>query len=46
MKKIAYTRPVAEMVLLLEDDVIRTSDSIRQLTDDTVDGLPTVNWKA
>ena len=25
MKKIAYTQPEAEMVLLLEDDVIRTS---------------------
>ena len=45
MKKIAYTRPVAEMVLLLKNDVIRTSDGISQLADDSA-GLPNVNWKS
>lgn len=45
MKKIAYTQPAAEMVLLQEDDVIRTS-----LTKITIDvsiddaGIPTTQW--
>ncbi len=45
MKKIAYISPKAEMAPLLENDVIRTSDGIRQLSDDT-NGLPSVNWKS
>ena len=43
MKKIAYTQPYAEMVLLLETDVIMTS-GLSQLADDN-EGLPTVGWK-
>lgn len=47
MKKFAYTQPEAEMVLLLEDDVIRTS--FNSLADDVDDQgnsiLPSVNWK-
>lgn len=45
MKKIEYTQPAAEMVLLQEDDVIHTS-----LTKVTIDasiddaGIPTTKW--
>ena len=44
MKKIAYTQPAAEMVLLQEDDVIRTS--LTKVTDASIDdaGIPTTKW--
>ncbi|MBO5293791.1 MAG: hypothetical protein J6B71_00875 [Clostridia bacterium] len=46
MKKIAYTQPMAEMVLLLEDDVIRTSN-LNKITDEiSIDIVPTKTWQS
>lgn len=43
MKKIAYTQPEAEMVLLLEDDVIRTSLT-KEMDAVEIDVVPTTKW--
>ena len=43
MKKIAYTQPEAEVILLCGNDVIMSS-GLSQLADDN-EGLPTVGWK-
>ena len=43
MKKIAYTQPEAEMVLLLEDDVIRTS--LTKVMDEVdINLVPKTQW--
>ncbi len=43
MKKIAYTQPAADVILLCGNDVIMTS-GLSQLNDDSA-GLPTIGWK-
>ena len=50
MKKIVYTPPKAEMVLLNHCDVIQTSSvvdepDIKRFANDS-NGLPTVGWKS
>ena len=47
MKKIAYTQPEAEMVLLLEDDVIRTSlINGGTIAMDDIDANQKTQWKS
>ena len=43
MKKIAYTQPEAERVLLLEDDVIRTSLTVNSIEVD-ISAVPKTTW--
>ena len=45
MKKIAYTQPEAEMVLLLEDDVIRTSLT-KVMGEVDIDLVPKTQWQS
>ena len=45
MKKTAYTQPMAEMVLLQEDDVIRTSlTKVIDATNIDDAGIPKTTW--
>ena len=46
MKKIAYTQPAAEMVLLQEDDVIRTSNLNKIMDEISIDLVPTQTWQS